>query len=43
MEAPSCGGDPVDRQLAGYRPPSGAADELLDPQGRISPVLLPSP
>ena len=34
---------PATRLLASYRPQSGASDELLDPQGRIRPVLLPSP
>ena len=32
------GEDPVARLLAGYRPPPGVADELLDPQGRLRPV-----
>ena len=32
---------PATRLLASYRPPAGASDELLDPQGRIRPVWRP--
>jgi uncharacterized circularly permuted ATP-grasp superfamily protein/uncharacterized alpha-E superfamily protein len=35
------GDDPVARLLAGYRPPPGVADELMDPQGRVRPVWRP--
>jgi uncharacterized circularly permuted ATP-grasp superfamily protein/uncharacterized alpha-E superfamily protein len=30
--------DPVARLLSSYRPPPGASDELLDPEGRMRPV-----
>ncbi len=32
---------PAMRLLAGYRPPPGVADELLDAEGRIRPVWRP--
>ncbi len=35
------GGDLVSALLAAYLPPDGAADELLDPQGRVRPVWRP--
>jgi uncharacterized circularly permuted ATP-grasp superfamily protein/uncharacterized alpha-E superfamily protein len=38
VEARPLGDDPVARLLAHYRPSPGAADELLDPAGRIRPV-----
>ena len=42
MEVRVIGGeDPVARLLAGYRPPPGVADELLDPEGRLRPVWGP--
>lgn len=31
-------GEAMSRLLAAYRPPGGASDELVDPQGRIRPV-----
>ncbi len=43
MEARSLppGDDAIARLLAGYSPPPGVADELLDAEGRIRPVWLP--